>query len=392
MTKISPKSSSNTSRHLHEISKIAPARPAGSAFEEKTKNYITKVLTDAGYSIERQPFKFPNIPVYYNEQFFDVLLIILAFLVMEIAPVFGFLLPFIFSILPVLMLEGVKLFPRKYFTENLIATPGKLQLSDSQLLIISHMDTARTMPYMSGIIGKFISYCQRYIFYVSFFVAIKSMALVLGITLPSAFVVSLYLFTIIIILTTFGYQIWIIFFRKEVFSPGANDNASGVACALATAEKVIQNQKKYPAKVSFLFTSAEEQGLFGANEFSGQDIHWEPKPDVINIDSIGSGNALGLVKRYGRLVPVAASNIMNSTLKELDKKLVDIIHIHRTGDYLPFLRAGYSAVSLESVLNGGTPPEYHTTMDTQEYINFDLLERADQLILSFISKLNSDEN
>jgi hypothetical protein len=387
MTVNATRTVSSISRHLQTILDFSNARPAGSEEEEKTKDYIEKVLSSAGYTIERQGLRFPNIPALFNEQFFDVFLIIIALLLYKIAPLIGFLLPVIFSILPVLMLEVIKLFPRRYTTENLIAIPEKSQLRNSQMLIISHVDTAKTIPYLSGFFGKFIIYCQRYLFYVSFFIAIQSFSAVLNIALPFAFTITLFVVSTVITLTILIQQLCNFFSQKVYYSPGANDNGSGIATALAVAEFIAKDKKKFPACVSFLFTSAEEQGLFGADKFSRINHDWNEKPIVMNIDSIGSGNALGLVKRYGRMAPVYTSKKLNSEIKKNDKNLVDVYHIHRCGDYLPFLRAGYPVSSLEAVLDGGTPNEYHTVRDTQDYLNFDLLDRSYKLVLKTIANI-----
>ena len=123
MKTIQPGVSDRLKSILLDIISLAKSRPAGSESEGKLKEYISNNLSDSGYDIQKELFSFPIIPRLYNAQLIESVLIIFALILIRSTPLFGFLLPLIFSILPVLMLEGIKLFPRKYTTENVIATP-----------------------------------------------------------------------------------------------------------------------------------------------------------------------------------------------------------------------------------------------------------------------------
>ncbi len=368
---------------------MAKSRPAGSESEEKVKLYIEEKLSNSEYDIQRDSFTFPQIPRLYNEPFIGSILIILALLLFRSTPLIGFLLPVLFSILPVLLLEGIHLFPHKFQTENIIAVPKNVLLRDIKILIVSHIDTAQVNPFLSGILGKTINYCQRTLFIITYIIALQSLAVITKITITPAISGGLNLFSIILVLITITYQVWVAYFWHHEYSPGANDNASGAAAAILLAEAISGEKKKSDNPVAFLFTSAEEQGLFGASAFVKSHTEWIDKPIVINIDSIAGGNKLGLVTRYGKLLPDYTSRSLNRFIKEIDKDLVKIYHIHRCGDYLPFYRNGYQVTSLEAVLNGGTPPEYHTIKDTPENMNFELFTRAYQDILRTIHLLQN---
>ena len=252
---------------LLDILSLAKSRPAGSESEGKLKEYISNNLSNSGYDIQKESFSFPIIPRLYNAQLIEFVLIILALILVRSTPLFGFLLPLIFSILPVLMLECIKLFPRKFTTENVIATPRNVPLSDAKMLVVAHMDTAQTIPFLSGIWGKIISYCQRTLFIITFIIALQCLAVIVKITMTPAVVAGLNIFSITIALITTIYQVWITFFWHQEYSPGANDNASGVAVGLLIAETLSKQKKVNNYPIAFLFTSAEEQGLCGAAAF-----------------------------------------------------------------------------------------------------------------------------
>ena len=364
---------------LQDILSLAKSRPAGSESEEKIKEYISISLSNSGYEIQKESFSFPIIPRLYNAQLIESVLIILALVLVRSTPLLGFLLPLIFSILPVLMLECIKLFPRKFTTENFIATPRNVLLSDAKILVVAHMDTAQTIPFLSGIKGKIISYCQRTLFIITFIIALQSLAGIAKITMTPAILAGLNIFSITITSITTLYQLWITYFWHQEYSPGANDNASGVAVGLLIAETLSKQKKEANYPIAFLFTSAEEQGLFGAADFVKKHTDWTDKPVVLNLDSVAGGNKLGLVIRYGRLVPDYTSRSLNHIIKEIDHTLVKISHFHRCGDYLPFYRSGFQVTSLEAVWNGDTPPEYHTSKDTPENLNFEIFSQAYQV-------------
>jgi hypothetical protein len=364
---------------LLDILSLAKSRPAGSESEGKLKEYISNNLSNSGYEIQKELFSFPIIPRLYNAQLIESVLIILALIFIRSTPLFGFLLPLLFMILPVLMLEGIKLFPQKDTTENVIAIPRNVPLGDTKMLIVAHMDTAQTIPFLSGIRGKIISYCQRTLFIITFIIALQCVAVIAKITMTPAIVAGLNIFSITIALITTLYQLRITFFWHQEYSPGANDNASGVAVGLLIAETLSKQKKETNYPIAFLFTSAEEQGLCGATAFVMKHSDWTDKPVVLNLDSVAGGNKLGLVIRYGRLVPDYTSKSLNHIIKEIDHTLVKISHFHRCGDYLPFYRSGFQVTSLEAVWNGNTPPEYHTSKDTPENLNFEIFSQAYQV-------------
>jgi hypothetical protein len=381
---------SNRLMTIHrDILSLATSRRAGSESEGKLKEYISNHLSKSGYEIQKESFSFPIISRLYNAKLIESILIILALILVRSAPLLGFLLPLIFSILPVLMLECVKLFPRKFTSENVIAIPRNVQLSDVKMLVVAHMDTAQTIPFLSGIPGKIISYCQRTLFIITFIIALQCLAVIAKISLTPAIIAGLNIFSITLALITVLYQLWITFFWHKEYSPGANDNASGVTVGLLTAESMSKQKKVKNFPIAFLFTSAEEQGLCGSAAFVSKHLDWTDKPVVLNLDSVAGGNKLGLVTRYGRLLPEYTSKSLNRLFKENDHNLVKISHFHRCGDYLPFYRNGFQVASLEAVWNGDTPPEYHTANDTSENLNFDLFSQAYLDIIQTINNLQT---
>lgn len=135
---------------------------------------------------------------------------------------------------------------------------------------------------------------------------------------------------------------------------GALDNASGVAQVLAIARAFTLLERKQQPKRSqvFLFTTAEEQGLLGAEWYSRNPIYPLTKTAAnINIDG---GNFYGRTRDYGALGAERSDlgDILEDVLKERDMKFRPDNHPEQgyffRSDHFPFAKAGVPALSIRS--------------------------------------------
>jgi Zn-dependent M28 family amino/carboxypeptidase len=132
---------------------------------------------------------------------------------------------------------------------------------------------------------------------------------------------------------------------------GAQDNATGVACVLAIAD-VISHMTPRPKRSSlFLFPTAEEQGLLGAE--------WYAKHPVVPIDktaanvNLDSMNVLGSTQDF---IPLGAER---STLKGVVDAVAKTMGLRVSpdarpeqgsfyrSDHFPFAKAGVPSISLK---------------------------------------------
>lgn len=185
----------------------------------------------------------------------------------------------------------------------------------------------------------------------------------------------------------------------EVFAPGANDNASGVAAVLELAR--IMSQARYKATIMFVLFAAEEVGRQGSKAFAA----WarEDQTDLlamINVDTIGNvhdGN--GLVNDREMRVFSAGPN-ENSPSRDLARMLnfigfnygldLDLVvqdaidRENRYGDHFSFSELDFPAVRLinayEEKINGDPT-------DTIEYIEAGYLRDATKAILAIVTAL-----
>jgi Zn-dependent M28 family amino/carboxypeptidase len=136
---------------------------------------------------------------------------------------------------------------------------------------------------------------------------------------------------------------------------GALDNASGCASILAIAEAITKLPKKEQPKRSqvFLFTTAEEQGLLGAEWYAKHPI-FPLEQTAANINHDGA-NLLGLVSDYGALGAERSPEtwkIINEMLKERNMTFSPDDQPEQgfffRSDHFPFAKAGIPALSVRS--------------------------------------------
>jgi len=144
-------------------------------------------------------------------------------------------------------------------------------------------------------------------------------------------------------------------------SPGAADDAAGVATLLETA-RTLRGSTALARDVIFLFTDGEELGLLGAEAFAGEhafahDVGW-----VLNFEARGSGGASAmyetslpngdLIRHFSAAVPHPVGNSLISSLSRLLPNDTDFTVFRRRGI------AGYAFAFADGFAN------YHRPSDT----------------------------
>jgi hypothetical protein len=125
-------------------------------------------------------------------------------------------------------------------------------------------------------------------------------------------------------------------------SPGALDNASGVATILTLAES-----ERDQDDVAFLFTDAEELGLVGARHVAGK---LPPVFGIINVDGIDDEGTFFVMEKFGMPPRHIAPHLVASILQSADA--MQLVAQRRNVpfglmlDHLPFARAHLPAVTL----------------------------------------------
>ncbi len=166
----------------------------------------------------------------------------------------------------------------------------------------------------------------------------------------------------------------------EVYYPGANDNASGVAVLLSLARHYAKNPP--PITLVFCFFTGEEQGLLGSKAYvKDPSFPLENILMVINLDMVGSGlNGYGVVA--GNNYPEDVS-IFEDIREKYDMGDLRLRDNSPNSDHFPFTRKGVPAMFFYA--SGGEQP-YHYPEDIPETLDWKAMENTVLLMKEYITK------
>jgi Zn-dependent M28 family amino/carboxypeptidase len=173
---------------------------------------------------------------------------------------------------------------------------------------------------------------------------------------------------------------------KDVYFPGANDNASGVATVLSLAKYYHDNKIKPKYSIAFMLFSAEEAGLIGSLYYTKNPLFPLSKIKVMfNLDMVGTG-VEGLSVVNGKENPK-----VSELLQELSDKnnFFDDIRIGKgsaNSDHHFFNTSGVPSVFL---FTRGGPQYYHDILDRSETLELNKLDELIKMLSLFIASPKS---
>lgn len=169
-------------------------------------------------------------------------------------------------------------------------------------------------------------------------------------------------------------------------SPGATDNASGVAVMLETAQRVVANPMDCNAE--FIAFAAEECWLFGSHYFV-REAQFRDEIDIykgmVNCDPLGPGDLLECWVGPDEL-KTRVSDILNE-LRIPDSYSVEWRQAVDGSDHYPFWLAGVPAcfpIWMPHTV------EYHQPSDTMEHVKLHKLEITMEIVEAVARNLASN--
>jgi len=169
---------------------------------------------------------------------------------------------------------------------------------------------------------------------------------------------------------------------KEIYFPGANDNASGMAMILDLASYYAKNPPKY--SIVFIALSAEEVGILGAREFTEHPlIKLEKIKFLVNFDIAGTGDE-GIRVVNGSVYKDKFDLLtgINTEQKLLPK--VDIRGAACNSDHCLFYQKG---VPCFYIYTQGGIKAYHDVYDKYETLPFTEFAHYRTLMIKFFDAL-----
>ncbi len=258
-------------------------------------------------------------------------------------------------------------------TANLVARGGS---GPRLLIVMAHLDSApASFAYRPDQVKNFAAAIYLGTAIIGTGVVLPALALA-GITLPTWVLAAASTAVLV------QYVIACIDYLRFGFTPGANDNLSGVAAAVQTAAR-LWNDPPANTEVRLVITSAEEAGMLGARHYyrkHRRELH-ERETGVLNYDTLGTKNVRFIVQSGG-FTAVRYENVLTAAaqkLSEEDPAFTDISSgRHHVGDFdsVWFHRGGLPALTIASYDDEGLMPWIHTPQDTADAVDLERVERA----------------
>ena len=349
---------------LHETigQLLAAPREAGTPAAAAARDLVTAHLEALGYRVERQRFRFaPSAPLglpVFGAGVGALGLVLLAALTSEAPPAWAALLLLAGGMATVAMLAvgvGVGWIPiggAAREDANLIATRGPAPV---RRWIVAHLDTKAQAQSMAGRL-------------VAVWFLLLAVAVLIGLAVARLWgplplvsaAVGAGLAVLAGALAGGG--------RLRGGSPGARDNGTGLAAALAAAEAMAEGHS------GILITGAEEFGLVGARIFVAERAPALAGSVIVNLDTIDQEGQLAVVSHDARGMELARQVAPQLDAVGLPVRLRRL-PLGILTDSVPFARRGIPAVTIGR-LTWRTLRLIHTAADTPDRLSLDTAIRV----------------
>lgn len=163
---------------------------------------------------------------------------------------------------------------------------------------------------------------------------------------------------------------------KEVIYNGANDNASGVAVMLETAEILAHRDKKLPRRIVFVAFSGEESGLLGSFHYVNHPaVPLNKTIAMINLDVVGRMEG-DMVVTVGTSTSLMLAKTTEKIVKQRELSLVELPGVLAGSDHAPFYSCQIPVVFF---LSQGGMGDMHQPTDDADKLNYPGMRKIAQV-------------
>lgn len=378
--------------HIDKLTYEIGPRLAGSDRSRKASEYIRDQFDDCGLETQLQNFGFVDR---FSESKIRSIILVAIFISFPVLALFLGKWIALSSILGAYLVYYLVpyLIPKKT-DRNVIATKTPENETKRRIYIGAHYDSAPCAKNKRWI------YIHRLAlpFLLAGFLAISISTFFVGdVVWAAAWVIlsPFYLFVGSVPFLVYG----------DLISPGADDNASGVSVLSETA-RVISESRPKETEIVFVAFGAEEQGLAGSRNFSEG---FETPEFFLNLDSLGSGERMAVIRGNGILRKKETSEWLNERITERDG--VEKVWTPFSGhDHIPFIEKGVPAATLTSTdidekdsfeeffekrfdlpnVRIDRLPHLHTLEDDPEKIKLDNINKSGKIVLEILKAEMND--
>jgi hypothetical protein len=389
-------------QHIHHLAGEIGPRGSTRDGERRASAYCARVLTGLGFKPQTEPFV--SATSGYLTHLTVGLLMLTAFIVY---PLGGRVSAIVGALIAVLALAfeslelGFRPNPLRWLlpkgdSQNVVATIPPAAEHRQDLVLIGHVDTNHASLTFTSIGWVDFWRITAPLVFLSF--AFEVVLYVLGAVFGWVWVWQASIISAVgaLILIAVCVQA-----ELSPFSPGANDNATGVGLVLALAEH-FQAEPLAHTRVWLACTGCEEVKHYGAIDFFERHQAEMLNPKSLVFEMLGRDGPAWLEQEV--IVPPFAYNADSEMVAILKQLAADHPewNAHPTrvfgghSEMADSLRVGIPAVTLIGIGPGGTPLGYsgpalfwHHIDDTPDKIDQRALERAYALTWAFIRSLDN---
>jgi hypothetical protein len=380
-------------------------RLAGSDAERRASNWVAERLRKSGRRVDvESTYVHPQMPLVHA---LHCALGFAGSLASIVSPPIGFGLVLLAATSMYLDLNARFYVLRRLFfrraSQNVVAAGGRSN-SPARLILSAHLDAARTGAAFKPSRVRLATRLDRLLpfpfgpFRLLFW-SLAALLPILGARLAgidgNAIALLQLPFTLVLLVGVFA----LVDVELSDVVPAANDNASGVATALALA-RALDEDPPERLDVWVLITGGEEPLMEGMHRFLRAHRKSLEKDSTyfLNLDSVGAGG-IRFTKSEGLAVGVA----MDGRLTELCEAIAtadrengnrfdaEALRWGFAGDAVPAALAGYHATTITCLEPGALlPPRYHRFDDLPDAIEPAALDRAQDFAIELVRALDRD--
>jgi hypothetical protein len=381
----------NAASLLETVRRFAFPRFPGTEGEKRAADLFAAELERFGWNVTREPFHASASAMHRIRALALVLAATLAILIGMTEP-FVPLFASVAGVVLLLLLVRSSRWPRFFETwfdappllhsQNVYARRGS---EPARVVVLAHLDSksSRDSTFVSVALVLSAGIATAYLF-------LRAALAALGIADPAplhwTFPLSLGIAAALVraLLNPSGNE-----------SPGAMDNASGLAVLLEAARSFPQDPELASERMHILATGAEEIGLAGAFRWiEAHETDLDRAVVFVNLDSVGVGRGLLAVDLHG---DARAGMSLREAVREASRAAnvpVRIVPgIPGTGvDTMPIAARGFSTVTLLGRVLGRPAQRFHTADDTPDHLSEEGLRDAVRVLREVVGVLGKERS
>ena len=376
---------------VQELSVEIGPRGSTSEAERRAAEYVASYLRTHGFDTAIESFHSVTSFSWAFGIFFTAFIIAATLLVVGTPPIIPAVLTLLTLITFVLESSGRETVTRilpQHPSQNVIGRIMPTITASRHVVVTAHLDSARTaIMWHPRVVGLFRPLLL---------LGIIAMIAITGLSITAIFIAALWLRLITWIACIYIAIILFLLVDRELrglITPGANDNASGVAVLLSLANSFVTHPLSIDTDIWLVATGSEEAGTVGMLRFLQRHGKELPKETTtfINIDNVGAG-AVTYTTAEGLLLPLKTDTVLTEAAMSFAQNYPEYhveghgYHALTTDAIIP-LSKGRRAISIMAFDKRGRIPNWHWHTDTIDNINPATITIARDLAASMIRSI-----